>query len=311
MSDARPPRHYRIDRVMSLIRLASANEARTILEAEDDFTRALGGFDRSFRMRTTEAVSGAAVRRYLAEQALDFTAEEAEAWEGAISAVARGARGLGRMLPDEVLVAKTTGREERNHAYTRANMIVLPAARVERFRGERAIYLLAHELFHVASRASSALRDATYALLGFTAIAPIEPPLELDTRRMTNPDAHRLGHWVRLGERAVVPLLTSRSPLAEVLSAPTVLEAVRVSLLEIDPERGAVVRGPDGAPIVLDASETDWARKLQRNTHYTIHPEEVLADNHALMVRRRLGRTAPAPDAAFLDAFERALATLH
>ena len=28
------------------------------------------------------------------------------------------------------------------------------------------------------------------------------PPPELDARRMTNPDAHRLGHWLRLGERA-------------------------------------------------------------------------------------------------------------
>lgn len=296
---------------MTLIRLASAAEGQSILAAEDDFTRALGGFDRSFRMRTTEAVSDAELRRFLGEQALDFTEEEAEAWEATIASVARGARGIGRLLPPEVLVVKTTGREERNHAYTRAHAIVLPAARVERLRAERAIYLIAHELFHVASRRSPALRDATYALLGFAPIAPITPPLELDSQRLTNPDAHGLGHYIRLespaGERAFIPLLTCPTPLAEAIGHSSVLEAVRVSLLEIDPRAGSVVRDADGAPVLLEASATDWARRLGRNTRYTIHPEEVLADNHALLVRRRLDSAVHVPDAGFLHAFEAAV----
>jgi hypothetical protein len=292
---------------MTLLRLASAEEGRAILEAEDDFTRALGGFDRSFRLRTTEEVSEAEVRRFLGEQALDFTAEEAGVWEVAIDAVARGARGLGVLLPAEVLVVKTTGLEERNHAYTRANAIVLPATRVARFRGERAIYLLAHELFHVASRASPTLRDATYSLLGFTQLAPFTPPHELDSRRLTNPDAYSLGHYIQLGERAVIPLLLCPTPLAEAIGRSSVLDAVRVSLLEIDPGASTVVRDADGAPVLIEASATDWARRIGRNTAYTIHPEEVLADNHALLVRRRLGSAAPVLDPAFLGAFEEAI----
>ncbi len=300
---------------MTVLRLASAEEAREVLAAEDAFTRALGGFDRSFRMRTTEAVADAALRAFFGEQARDFGADEAAAWEGAIADVARGARGMGHLLPAEVLVVKTTGREERGHAYTRSNAIVLPAARVERLRGERAIYLLAHELFHVASRTSAALRDATYALLGFTPIAPIAPPLELDARRMTNPDAFVLGHYVRLGstsgERAVIPLLACSMPLAEAIGRDSVLETVRVALLEIDPSAGAVVRDADGAPTTLEADATDWSQRLARNTKYTIHPEEVLADNFALLVRRRLGHGVAVADPAFLGAFEDALASRH
>lgn len=289
---------------MTLIRLAGAVEARSILGDEDDFTRALSSFDRSFRLRTTNEVSDQELRRFLGEQAVDFTPEEATAWENAIEAVSQGARGLGRLLPSEVLVAKTTGREERNHAYTRANLIVLPAVRVAQWRGERAMYLIAHELFHVASRASSALRDASYGLLGFTPIEPIAPPHELDTKRLTNPDAHRLGHFVRLGERAVIPLLTCPTPLAETIEAASVLGAVEVSLLQIDPETRGVVRGADGSPIVLESSTTNWSQQIGRNTKYTLHPEEVLADNHALLVKRRLGSKAPIPDGTFLDAFE-------
>jgi len=207
-----------------------------------------------------------------------------------------------------VLVVKTTGREERDHAYTRGNAIVLPAARVRSLRGERALRLLAHELFHVASRASPALRDATYALLELTPIGPITPPPELDDRRMTNPDAHALGHYLRLGERAVVPLLICPLPLADVLERTSVLGLVRTTLLEVDPETGTVVRDTRGAPVLVDAQATDWSRRLARNSMYTIHPEEVLADNLALLVRRRLGAAPPPTDQAFLDAFEETLA---
>lgn len=258
-------------------------------------------------MRTIETVTDAELRRFLGEQARDFASDEAAAWEEAIAAVARAARGISALLPAEVLVVKTTGREERNHAYTRANAIFLPAARVERLRGERAIYLLAHELFHVASRASLALRDATYRLLGFMPIAPIAPPLELDSRRMTNPDAFSLAHYLRLGERAVMPLLTCPRPLAEVIERTSVLDSVQVTLLAIDPSAGAVVRDADGVPVLLEASATDWSRRIGRNSTYTIHPEEVLADNFALLVRRRLDIEATVADPDFLGAFEDAV----
>lgn len=297
---------------MELVRLAlaSASEGRAVLAAEDDFTRALGSFDRSFRMRTSAPVDDEALRQFLGEQAVDFTAEEKEAWEEAIAAVASSARGLGGVLPREVLVVKTTGREERDHAYTRANAIVLPASRVRKLLAEpeRAIRLLAHELFHVASRASPAFRDATYALLGFAPVGPISPPPELDDCRMTNPDAHGLGHYLRLGERAVVPLLTCPLPLADVLERTSVLGVVRAMLLEIDAEMGTVMRDASGAPVLLDPQATDWSRRIARNSMYTIHPEEVLADNLALLVRRRLGDATPPADPTFLAAFEQTLA---
>lgn len=301
---------------MAFLRLASASEGRAVLAAEDDFTRSLGGFDRSFRMRTSAPVDDEALRRFLGEQAVDFTGEEAAAWEEALAAVAvgvrgaRGARGIGGILPREVLVVKTTGREERDHAYTRANAIVLPASRVRRFLAEpeRAVRLLAHELFHVASRASPAFRDATYALLGFAPVGPISPPPELDECRMTNPDAHGLGHYLQLGERAVVPLLTCPLPLADVLERTSVLGVVRAMLLEIDARTGTVMRDAGGAPVLVDPQATDWSRQIARNSTYTIHPEEVLADNLALLVRRRLGDASPPADPTFLAAFEQTLA---
>jgi hypothetical protein len=293
---------------MTRVRLASASEGRALLAASDGFTRALGSFDRSFRMRTSAPVDDAALRRFLGEQAIDFTREEAAVWDEAIATLARGVQGMGSVLPPEVLVVKTTGREERDHAYTRANAIVLPAARVRSLRGDRAFRLLAHELFHVASRASPALRDATYALLGFMPIGPLTPPRELDRTRMTNPDAYALGHYLQLTERAVVPLLICPLPLADVLERTSVLGLARVTLLEVDPGAGTIVRDAEGAPVLVPAEATEWATRIARNSEYTIHPEEVLADNLSLLVRRRLGAVTPSADVGFLAAFEGALA---
>ena len=131
---------------------------------------------------------------------------------------------------------------------------------------------------------------------------------------MSNPDAFELGHYLRLGEHgehAVVPLLTCPLPLADVLERTSVLGMVETTLLAIDPEAGAVLRDAAGAPVFVDAEKTDWSRRLARNSTYTIHPEEVLADNLSLLVRRRLGHAAApsdAADASFFAEFETCVA---
>jgi len=295
---------------MTLLRLASAAEGRAILEAEDDFTRALGSFDRSFRMRTTAPVEDADLRRYLGEQALDFSSDEARAWDEAMTILAHGAKGLRALLPAEVVLVKTTGHEERDHAYTRANAIIVPAARARSWRGERAYRFLAHELFHIATRHSSKLRDETYALLGFERLAtPLAPPL--DDCRLTNPDAHELAHSLKLEDgRAFVPLLICSHPLADVLDRATVLGpngAVEAMLLEIDPVAGAPMSDSQGEPLLVKLESTTWSQRIGRNSSYTIHPEEVLADNLALLIRRRLGKSPSIPDASFAAAFESAI----
>ena len=125
---------------------------------------------------------------------------------------------------------------------------------------------------------------------------------------MTNPDAHGLGHYLPLEAHAVVPLLTCPLPLADVLERTSVLGLARLTLLAIDPRTGTVLRDAAGAPVLVDPATTDWARRLERNSAYTIHPEEVLADNLALLVRRRLGDATEPPDPAFFAAFEKTLA---
>jgi hypothetical protein len=85
---------------------------------------------------------------------------------------------------------------------------------------------------------------------------------------------------------------------------------MQTTLLAIDPDAGTAVRDASGAPVLIEPDTTDWAQRLARNSTYTIHPEEVLADNLALLVRRRLGATAAPTDADFFARFE-AMLTDH
>src|SRR6185295_14643428 len=55
------------------------------------------------------------------------------------------------------------------------------------------LHLVQHEVFHVASRFSTKLRDACYGTIGFAAHVPITYN---DPQRISNPDALSLSHAV-------------------------------------------------------------------------------------------------------------------
>ena len=96
-----------------------------------------------------------------------------------------------------MLFIKTTGNEEGGAAYTRANAIVLPEAEmtapVEKIRKT-----ISHELFHVLSRANPDLREKLYAAIGFVKCDEVAFPLELKSRKLTNPDAPKNDHCILL-----------------------------------------------------------------------------------------------------------------
>ncbi len=85
----------------------------------------------------------------------------------------------------------------------------------------RDFFLLAHELFHVLSGENPAQRLALSALLGFEPVANFEYPLELESRRITNPNVgahlydHALGVQTGSGPAHVVPVFQSRVPLEQ------------------------------------------------------------------------------------------------
>jgi hypothetical protein len=285
------------------VRFADQSEAREVLGASDAFTRTLSAFDRGYRMRTLEPTLEADYLAHAAEQALDWEARERTAWETSARTLSEALEGLELPLPDEVLLVSSSGDEDVGAPYTRGNAIVLPFHPTPgRFS------IIAHELFHVASRFDSGLLGRLAPLIGFEPLAEIPMPGQLDERRVTNPDAFALNAAIRVqlagGDADVVPMLRSAEALEEALESPDFFALLRIELLRVDLARGELITEPHGGITAIAAEDTDYYELASVNTSYVLHAEEVLADNFALLMERRLDPEVEPERPEVLDAIE-------
>jgi len=284
---------------------ATVDEARALLGTSDEFTRTMGDFDRSVRFGADRKLSEQAFLEYAAQQARAWPAETLPRWRGAVVAIAAAMKGLGLQFPSRVSLIVSTGKEELDAAYTRGNAIVIPLAIATRDADPFA--LIAHEMFHVASRHNPGIRDPLYGLLGFRRVARVSYPDEIAARRITNPDAISFEHAIRVQRKAddvaldVVALFYSKKSLSEAISA-GLMASLALELVEL-PAAGTNVK-----PRIIPVATTDYLARASINTEYAIHPEETLADNFALLLKRRAKRAFAAPRQDVLDGIEAELA---
>lgn len=108
---------------------ATPVEARTALTTHDDFVTALSPFDRAARLKTRRVISEQAFLAYVGTSVLPWTtAAEKKRVQDAITHIQARFKELDIRFP-EIHFIKTNGKEEGGAAYTRGNVIVLPAGR--------------------------------------------------------------------------------------------------------------------------------------------------------------------------------------
>jgi hypothetical protein len=265
--------------------------ARELLGKRDSFIERLSPFDRAARMKTNGPVDEATFLRFVADSVVEWKPAEQDRIRSAFDQIRDGLQKTGVPLPPVIHFIQTTGREEGNAPYTRGNAIILPSGTVRR-PAAQLTGMLAHEVFHLLSRSNPVLRDRLYAAIGFEPCGEVRHPATLADRRITNPDAPINAHAIEVsldGERVHgVPILFSTSPTYDAERGGEFFAYLKFELLLVE-------RTPDGGHRVLtDASGprmvpiekvTGFHEKIGRNTGYILHPEEVLADNFALIVQ--------------------------
>lgn len=288
---------------------ASPEQGRTILTNRDAYLQRLSPFDRQARRQSADSVDQT--------EYLQFVRGEVRPWETADQArISAALRLLDRPLSElslpglaEVQLIHTTGREESGAAYTRGTAIVLPASRLRISNEARLKTLIAHELFHILSRQNPDLRDQLYGLIGFAPSNEIHLPDSLAPRRITNPDAPSIEHVLQLkiadgSTVSVAPVLFAKTAYDPNTRA-SMFAYLTFQLMQVEPtaagEFQAVLEA--GQPVFHSPNEPDYMRQIGKNTGYIIHPEEVLADNFAMLVT---GKTE-VPDPWLLDALRTAL----
>ena len=273
----------------TVVQFLPAKESRTVVTTRDDFVARLSPFDRAARLKVAEPVSEERYLAFLGDNVRDWTEAEIQKLRTIIEAFPSR---LGDLpFPAAIQLIKTTGAEEGNAAYTRGAAIMLPTAELSKSPAELK-RLVSHELFHVLSRGNPELREKLYAIIGFTGCEEIELPPELARRKITNPDAPRNDHFIRLqidgARRAAVPILLSRSDAYDPKRGGEFFAYLQFQFLvmeETENPRRLKVAHRDGAPwLVQPQSVTGFFEQVGRNTDYIIHPEEILADNFALLI---------------------------
>lgn len=273
------------------VHFASQSEGRQILTVKDEFIQRLSPFDRSARMKTEKAVSEDELLAFIGRSVAEWTKDETQTVQAAIEALPQLLRDLRLSLPPTVQLVKTTGTEEGNAAYTRASAIVLP--KIELSKGQKDIQkLICHELFHILSRQNPELREKLYGIIGFAKCHEIELPPELERRKITNPDAPRNDHFIRLTidghESLAVPILLSSVETYDVKRGGEFFAYLQFQflLVEKDGRSGNLKPVTEGSSPKLVGMErvSGFMEQVGRNTDYIIHPEEILADNFALLV---------------------------
>ncbi|HET7132558.1 MAG TPA: hypothetical protein VFJ95_09935 [Gammaproteobacteria bacterium] len=280
---------------------ASAADASAVLGARDAFVERMSPFDRSARLKTDREVTEREYLAFAKAAALDWNDAEKRAVNDAFRAIERELHALELPLPQRVLMVKTTGNEEGNTAYTRAEAIVLPQRMVD--EPKDLSRTLAHELFHIASRTQPGFADALYATIGFRPCKEPAYPAELAPRKITNPDAPRNDYCIAVSvdgaKVQVTPILYSRAPVYDPARGGEFFDYL---------ELGFLVVPPSAAAGVVDFRQlSGLAEQIGQNTQYVIHPEEILADNFSLLATGRTQVRSP----EVLDRIKRALAGLR
>lgn len=297
-----PPRPALAKWGASSVHFADLSEAQALLGRSDGFTRAMGELDRRARTGNGTDPGEPAFLTHAAAQARTWPAKTWERWQKAIVAVGAALDGLRVPLPDTILFITTSGAEEFGNPYTRANAIIIPERVV--LEHQKPFGLIAHELFHILSRHAPERRDALYGMLGFERVGAVSHPPSSAPLRLTNPDAYENQHAIEVvgGDRTflAVPLIRAKTRNVEHL-----MKSLDIFLLEVDP-RGATVVDDSGSARVHSVLATTYNDRAAINTAYAIHPEEVLADNFALMLTRRSGETVNVDKPALLDDLEAA-----
>jgi len=279
----------------SVVAFADLTRAREVLTNRDEFIRALSPFDRAARMKVEATPTEGEFCAFLATNALAWKAAETNGMAELLRTLAAKLEPLQVPMPARIDLIKSTGREEGGAAYTRQSAIIFP----ERDAASAEMDMLAHELFHVLSRNNPELRRKLYGVIGFRLINEVELPPDLAPVKLTNPDGVQINWMIVVQDQGrslpVIPVLFSSEAAYDVRKGGEFFQYLVFRLLVLNENEGRYRPSLVDGKAHLLASEklTGWREQIGENTSYTIHPDEILADNFVFLVNGRTNLPTP------------------
>lgn len=268
------------------LQFLSKKEASERLATSDEFIIRLSQFDMAARMKTDQIIGEKQFLEFVSSSAFDWNKSDIIKVTKAFDSINTQLKKLKVELPGEIEVILTNGKEEGNAAYTRGNAIILQRDKLS--SNSELKRLIAHEIFHIYTRNNPLIKDNLYKVIGFLPAKELEFPSTLRERRITNPDAPKNNYVIRVKFNNemlwVYPIIFSETETYLPTKGGEFFDYLQFKLLVLDDEKGAELH-PTMNSRILDVSRVSgYFEQVGKNTNYIIHPEEILADNFALMV---------------------------
>jgi len=279
----------------SQVAFASPDIGQRVLTTSDDWLAATSAFQRRAVMVRQQAVTLDDFLAWHRDAVKPWPSDLARRWHQALQPLVARFAALRIPLPDQVWLVSTNGQDSAQAPYTRGAAVVMPQQ--AELGGESDSFVMAHELWHVASRHAPALATRLYAALGFEPMPLLAWPQAWADVRLANPDAPDNRHAMRLtladGRQPwVTPVLVAAR--TQLKPGESFFSVMQVRLLEVSWQPGdalaqAVLQ--EGLPVWHPLNgRHNYLQQLGGNTGYIIHPEEAMADNIALLVMQGQAR---------------------
>jgi hypothetical protein len=147
--------------------------------------------------------------------------------------------------------------------YTRENCIIIPEGQINA-ENKSLLRTLIHEISHIYTRYNPKKKDTLYALLGYNKLPNLELSDFLKKRVIYNPDGVDLAYAIELSDSSgrtfkAIPAMYSR--FSSYKNLPLLNNDIGYSEEQLK----------------------GYWEKIGRNTRYTIHPDEIIADNFTFL----------------------------
>ena len=288
--------------VHKAVLLDSTDAAKAIVQDDlDKFFQHLTPVDAAVQMKENGPLSMsnaemvASYKNYLQSDVTDFTAEERAFIEKAMIEAFQLVNKVSlRYFPDDIKLIKTKANHyDGEMYYTRENCIVIPEPALKQKNYAAFLQTILHEISHIVMRLNPNLKAQMYALVGFKKIeTPLQMPDALRRRLLTNPDGVDI-NWANTLTSATgktvftLPLLYAKDSVFDP-KKPDFSDYLGWNYYELAPStdnKTLVVQTiGERHQSTLDTRGINALFLKNYNTAYIIHPDEIVADNFALLM---------------------------
>lgn len=259
---------------------ASQSLGQHLLTQRDSFISRLSPFDRAARLHSTRPISETEFLQHVSASVKSWQHSEQALISQALHEISAALAALTLPWPELIQLIRTSGAEEGGAPYTRGTAIMLPDAVFSEQRRHTLAGLMLHELFHVLTRHHPQLKQKLYGAIGFYPCAEAQLPASLAAKRITNPDApvsdYQICLQIEHQQTWALPLLLSDSPDYDQTRGGEFFDYLSLRFY---------FQREDKAYLAELEEVSGFYEQVGRNTGYILHPEEILADNFALLLQ--------------------------